>query len=70
MYVRVNLKMKMPTCCCFTWIVFIKRNFTVVYLLIRKAWADRFAGKLGGGGGGCGEPSNGGIILKWRGEWG
>ena len=41
--------MKMPTlCCCFTWIVFIKRNFTVVYLLIRKAWADRFAGKLGG----------------------
>ena len=55
MYFRVNLKMKMPTlCCCFTWIVFIKRNFTVVYLLIRKAWADRFAGKLGGGGGGGG----------------
>ena len=60
MYFRVNLKMKMPTlCCCFTWIVFIKRNFTVVYLLIRKAWADRFAGKLGGGGRG-GED---GVIL-------
>ena len=65
MYFRVNLKMKMPTCCCFTWIVFIKRNFTVVYLLIRKAWADWFAGKLGG----WGDPSNGGMILKWRGEW-
>ena len=47
MYFRVNLKMKKPTlCCCFTWIVFIELNFTVAFLLIRKTWDDRFAGKL------------------------
>ena len=42
--------MKKPTlCCCFTWIVFIELNFTVAFLLIRKTWDDRFAGKLGKG---------------------
>ena len=69
MYLRVNLKMKKPTlCCCFTWIVFIELNFTVAFLLIRKTWDDRFTGKVGGWGilkNGGGDPSNGGIILKW-----
>ena len=52
MYFRVNLKMRKPTlCCCFIWIVFIKLNFTVAFLLIRKTWDHRFAGKGGGGGG-------------------
>ena len=38
-YFRVNLKMKKPMLrCCFTWIVFIKLNFTVALLLIRKTW--------------------------------
>ena len=46
-YFRVNLKMKKPTLCCFTWIVFVELNFTVAFLLIRKTWKDRFAGKLG-----------------------
>ena len=46
MYFRVNLKMEKPTlCCCFTWIVFIELNFTVVFLLLRD---DRFTGKVGG----------------------
>ena len=37
MHFRVNLKMKKQTlCCCFTWIVFIKLNFTVAFLLIKK----------------------------------
>ena len=50
MYFRVNLKMKKPTlCCCFTWIVFIELNFTVVFLLIQKTWDEGFAGKVGGG---------------------
>ena len=49
MYFRVNLKMKIPTlCCCFTWIVFIEFNFTVAFLLVKKAWDDRFASKVGG----------------------
>ena len=74
MYFRVNLKMKKPTlCCCFTWIVFIELNFTVAFLLIRKTWDDRFAGKLrdgwfyemGGRGGGV--LVIGGMILKWGG---
>ena len=48
MYFRVNLKMKIPTlCCCFTWIVFIEFNFTVAFLLVKKAWDDRFASKVG-----------------------
>ena len=35
--------MKKPTLCyCFTWIVFIKLNFTVAFLLIRKSWDDGF----------------------------
>ena len=39
MYFRVNLRMKKLTLCCsFTWIVFIKLNFTVALLLIRKTW--------------------------------
>ena len=47
MYFRVNLKMKKPTlCCCFTWIVFIKLNFTVAFLLIRKTWDDQSGFKL------------------------
>ena len=33
--------------CCFTWIVFIELNFTVVFQLIGKTWDDRFAGKVG-----------------------
>ena len=69
MYFRVNLKMKKSTlCCCFTWIVFIELNFTVAFLLIKKTWNDRFAGEMGGGGilrNGGGDPSNGGMILKW-----
>ena len=48
MYFRVHLKMKKPTLCyCFTWIVFMELNFTVAFLLIRKSWDDRFAGKVG-----------------------
>ena len=49
MYFRVNLKMKKPVLwCCFTWIVLIELNFTVAFLLKRKTWDDRFAGKVGG----------------------
>ena len=67
---KVNLNMKKPTlCCCFTWIVFIKLNFTVAFLLIRKSWEDRFASKVGGWGilrnRGGGDPINGGMILIW-----
>ena len=51
MYFGVYLNMKKPTlCCCFTWIVFIELSFTVSFLLIRKTWDDRFAGKVGDGG--------------------
>ena len=47
MYFRVNLKMKKPTlCCCFTWIVFIKLNFTFAFLLIKKTWNGRFIGNI------------------------
>ena len=53
MYFRVNLNMRKPTpCCCFTWIVFIELNFKVAFLLIRKTWTGRFAGKVGGEDGG------------------
>ena len=68
MYFRVNLKMKKSTlCCCFTWIVFIELNFTVAFLLIKKTWNDRFAGKVGG----CGisRYGRGGRILV-MGRWG
>ena len=52
MYFGVSLKMNKPTLFCyFTRIVFIKFNFTVAFLLIRKTWDHRFAGKGGGGGG-------------------
>ena len=33
----------------FTWIVFIELNFTVAFLLIKKAWDDQFSSKVGGG---------------------
>ena len=50
MYFRVNLKVKKPTLsCCFTWIVFIERNFTVAFLLIRKRWGDEGFEELGDG---------------------
>ena len=49
MYFRVNLKMKKPNLYyCFTWIVFLELNFTVVFLLIRKTWDDIFADKVKG----------------------
>ena len=52
--------MKKPTlCCCFTWIVFIELNFTVAFLLIRKTWDGRFAGKVWG----WGILRNGGILV-------
>ena len=51
MYFGVSLKMNKPTLFCyFTRIVFIKLNFTVAFLLIRKTWDHRFAGKGGGWG--------------------
>ena len=57
MYFRMNLKMKKPMLyCCFTWIVFIE----LAFLLIRKTWDDRFAGKMGG----WGALRNGGIPVK------
>ena len=59
---RVKLKMKKAMlCCCFTWIVFIELNLTVVFLLIRKTWDYRFAGKVEG----WEVLRNGGMILKW-----
>ena len=36
-------------CHWFTWIAFIEHNFIVAFLLIRKTWDDRFAGKVGMG---------------------
>ena len=56
MYCGVNLK--------------IKSQRYVVVLHGLQTWDDRFAGKVGGGGGweilrNGGEPSNGGMILKW-----
>ena len=72
MYFRVNLNMKKPTLCCyFTKILFIELNFKVAFLLIRIAWDDWFAGKvgemgLGGGGGGReggGGPGGGGEEM-------
>ena len=70
MYFRVNLKMKKPTLCCFTWIVFIELNLTVAFLLIRKTWDDGFVGKVGGweilrNGE---DPSNGGDFEMGLGE--
>ena len=61
--------MKKPILYCFTWIVFIELNFTVAFLLIRKTWEDRFAGKVGEWGilRNEGDPSNGRMILKWEG---
>ena len=48
-------------------------NFTVAFLLIRKAWDDWFAGKVGDGVRdfkNWGDPSNGGLTLKWGGRGG
>ena len=71
MYFRVNLKMKKPKLCCFTWIVFIELNFTVPFLLIRKTWDDRFAGKVQGWGvlkmEEVADPSNGGGDFEMGG---
>ena len=63
MYFRVNLKMKNLTLCyCFTWTVFIELNFTVAFLLKTKTLLVRWGlGILRNGG----DPSNGGMILKW-----
>ena len=64
---RVNLKMKKASlCCCFTWIIFIELNFTSTFLLIRKDWDDRFAGKVKGWGilRNEGNPSNGGDDFE------
>ena len=48
MHFRVNLKMKTPTLSCwFAWVVFIELEFTLAFLLIRKAWVDRFVSKGG-----------------------
>ena len=61
--------MNKPTLfCCFTRIVFIKLEFTVAFLLIRKTWDDRFAGKVGGWGilRNGGDPSNDGEDFKWE----
>ena len=70
MYFRVNLKMKKPTWCCFTWIVFIELNFTVAFLLIRKTLDGGFAGKVGGWGilRNGGDPRNGGDDFE-IGDW-
>ena len=56
-------------CCCFTLVVFIKLNFTVALLLIKKTWMAKSASKMGGWGilrNGGGDPINGGMILKWE----
>ena len=63
MHFRVNLKMKKQTlCCCFTWIVFIKLNFTVAFLLIKKTWDGRFIGNIV-----CGAPPPPLLLLLGRG---
>ena len=72
MYFIVNGKMEKPIlCCCFTWIVFIELNFTVPFLLIRKTWDDRFAGKVQGWGvlkmEEVADPSNGGGDFEMGG---
>ena len=54
----------------FYMMVFIEElNFTVAFLLIRKTWDDRFAGKVGG----WTFLRNGGILVMGRGmilKWG
>ena len=35
---------------CIASIVFIELNFIAAFLLVRKTWDDRFAGKVGGRG--------------------
>ena len=50
-----NLKIKKPALyCCFTWIVFIELNVTVVLLSVRKTWDRQFVRKVGGWVGGWG----------------
>ena len=61
-YFRMNLKMKKPTlCCCFTWIVFIKLNFTVALWLIRKTWMINLPVRWG-----MGDFKKWGMILRWE----
>ena len=63
--------MKKPTLCCyFTKILFIELNFKVAFLLIRIAWDDWFAGKVGEmglGGGGGGEEMGGEFLVMGEG---
>ena len=62
--------MKKPTLCCyFTKILFIELNFKVAFLLIRIAWDDWFAGKVGemGLGGGGGEEMGGEFLVMREG---
>ena len=60
MYFRMNLKMKKRTlCCCFTWIVFIKLNFTVALWLIRKTWMINLPVRWG-----MGDFKKWGMILR------
>ena len=55
-----ELENEKPTlCCCFTWMLFIELNFTVAFMLIRKTWEDRFAGKVAG----WGILKNGGMLV-------
>ena len=62
MYFRMNLKMKKRTlCCCFTWIVFIKLNFTVALWLIRKTWMINLPVRWG-----MGDFKKWGMILRWE----
>ena len=59
--------MKKPTLCCyFTKILFIELNFKVAFLLIRIAWDDWFAGKVGEMGLGGGGEEMGGEFLVMR----
>ena len=39
--------------------LFIELNFTVAFMLIRKTWEDRFAGKMAG----WGILKNGGMLV-------
>ena len=54
------------TVCCFTCIVIIELNLTIAFLLIRKTWDKRFAGKVGDFKEWV-DSSNGRMILNWEG---
>ena len=67
MYFRVNLKMKKPALCyCFTLIVFIKLNFTVVLPLITKIWMTDLLVRWEEGGCGVGRFNNWGGSMGGR----